>query len=198
METVRRFSRQVLTVISLEISHTCLTLVYTCTNNCVPFVLWCFHMLSALGLHRSSCLTVWPEEGITGMNDKDEWQRDPCNVIMMIHAHIIFIIKQSKKYVHHVAVCFVLQLRGSELLHLLLSDHAGVAKPTSIRLDSNRLQRLLFHSLPIRLLVIHLQPFDGASNNSTNICGWKNWEVFLNVSVHLCVFLKNLYKLKSF
>lgn len=58
--------------ISLEISHTCLTLVYTCTNNCVPFVLWCFHMLSALGLHRSSCLTVWPEEGITGMNDKDE------------------------------------------------------------------------------------------------------------------------------
>ncbi len=54
-------------------SHTCPTLVYTCTKNCVPFVLWCFHMLSALGFHRSSCLTVWPEEGITGMNNKDEW-----------------------------------------------------------------------------------------------------------------------------
>ena len=50
----------------------------------------------------------------------------------------------------------------SELLHLLLSDDSGVAKPTSIRLDSNRFQWLLLHPSPIRFLVVHLKPLDGA------------------------------------
>lgn len=64
--------------------------------------------------------------------------------------------------------------KNSECLHLLLGNDSRVAKPAAIGLDSHRLERLLFHSLPVRFLVVHLKPLYGTSDGRPGLVSIKD------------------------